>query len=485
MAITYIHNVELPSALGDDNFVLVEGKKIVAIGRGEIPASADWNVVDGKGALLMPGVIDAHVHFREPGLTHKADIASESRAAVAGGVTSYMDMPNTVPQTTTIEAWQDKCRIAKEKSLANYAFFIGATNSNLDELKAVDYSRVPGVKLFMGSSTGNMLVDKKDAIKHLFADLAPEIPIAIHAEDQRIVQENAQEAKARYKGEVPLKMHSWIRSSMACEKATRRALELAETHPRHIHICHVSTAEEVDLIDDYNEEHEIQATFEISPHHLLWSKEDYDRKGARIKMNPSVKSKEDRRILRDECEYGEVNMIATDHAPHLLSEKEGDALTAVSGAPILQFSLPLMLTLFRDPALVSRLMSQGPARVYGILNRGSIEVGYYADLTLVRRLPESHLITDAECLGKCGWSPAAGEKVNFKVEKTWVNGQLVFDNGRVLEVKAAMPLEFDHQLLVKQDDDFEDEELDDITEEIFGHGFIDDDELDDINNNDD
>ncbi len=462
MAITYIYNVELPFSPMSDNFVLIKDKKIMAVGRGSLPIQNDWKVVEGRGNLLMPGVIDCHVHFREPGLTHKADIASETRAAVAGGVTSYIDMPNTVPQTTTIAAWRDKCKLAREKSLANYAFFIGATNSNLEELKGADYTQLPGVKLFMGSSTGNMLVDKKDSIEHLFAELPPEVPIAIHAEDQKIIQENTEEAKAKYPGvEIPLSMHSWIRSTMACQKATRRALELAEKHPRHIHICHVSTSEEVDDINDYNENHEVQATYEVSPHHLLWCKNDYARKGARIKMNPSVKSAEDRQYLRDECLYGEVPMIATDHAPHLLSEKEGDALKAVSGAPILQFSLPLTLTLFGDPDLVSRLMSQGPARVYGIKDRGWIDVGYYADLVLVRKLAEPHVITDEECLGKCGWSPAAGEKVNFIVEKTWVNGQLAYDKGRVVgNPGAAMPLEFEHHLILKNDDGFEDEEVD-------------------------
>ncbi len=450
----------MPYSIGSDNFVLVEDDHFIAVGVGEIPISQDWTVVDGHGMFLFPGIIDCHVHFREPGLTHKADIASETRAAVAGGVTSFMDMPNTVPQTTTVEAWKDKCELARHKSLCNYAFFIGATNNNLDELKRADYTKIPGVKLFMGSSTGNMLVDKKDSIDHLFAELPPDIPIAIHAEDQKIIAENTEEAKRMCQGPMPLEKHSWIRSNMACLKATERALSLAKKHPRHIHICHVSTAEELDAISAHNEDANIEATYEISPHHLLWCRDDYSAKGARIKMNPSVKSKEDRAALIEDCYHGECPMIATDHAPHLLSEKEGDALTAVSGAPILQFSLPLVLSLYQSPELVCRLMCEGPARVYGIEKRGYFEPGYYADMVLVRTLEEPHAITDDECLSKCGWSPAAGQKVYYKVEKTWVNGKLVYDQGKIIDdAKASLPLEFDHHAPVREEDDFEDEEL--------------------------
>lgn len=446
MAITFIYNVQLTHESEANSFVIIEGERISAIGHGMIEAPADWIIIDGQGALLMPGVIDCHVHFREPGLTHKADIASESKAAIAGGVTSYLDMPNTVPQTVTIKDWKDKCEIAKKKSLANHAFFIGATNDNQKELLEADYTKIPGVKLFMGSSTGNMLVDKTNAIETLFEKLPPEIPIAIHAEDQDIIKANTEEIRRKYpKGEIPLKEHTRIRSSIACEKATRRALALAKKHPRHIHICHVSTANEIELINGHNECCEIMATYEVSPHHLLWSKNDYDKKGARIKMNPSVKTEEDRERLIEEAEFGNLTMIATDHAPHLLSEKEGDALTAVSGAPVLQFSLPLMLTLFKNPALVETLMCENPAAVYDIVDRGSIEVGYYADLVLVRKV-KPYEIKDSDCISKCGWSPASGVTVEYKIEKTWVNGELVFDKGKFTNTIASKPLEFMHCL---------------------------------------
>lgn len=437
---TVIINARLAGTTRSDHYIIIHDRRIADVGTGPLPSLPEGtSVIDAAGSLAMPGVIDCHVHFREPGLTHKADIASESRAAVAGGVTSYFDMPNTKPQTTTIEAWREKCELAQGRSMANYAFYIGATNDNIDQLVRAPYDRIPGVKLFMGSSTGNMLVDRQDRIRDIFTQLPSDIIISVHAEDQDIIASNTKAARERYADAVPVAMHSAIRSTDACVKCSARAVDIARDTDHRLNLCHVSTSDELPLRDSAPG----LVTLEVSPHHLMWCDEDYERKGTLIKMNPAVKSRPHRDALRRAVAEGRIDLIATDHAPHMLSEKRGDALTATSGAPLVQYSLPWMLTAFHE-VRVQQLMCENPAKIFGIVDRGRLEPGCYADITLVRTLDRPEPIAPESCLSKCGWSPAIGVPVTRQVTHTWVNGSLVYADGRIIADKpAGMPLTFD------------------------------------------
>lgn len=429
---TLIYNADVKgSGLG---WVLINGQRIDAIGSGEPTAVSADNVVDAKGMLLLPGAIDCHVHFREPGLTHKATIASESRAAIAGGVTSYLDMPNCVPTTTTIDAVKQKMEIAHADSAANYGFFIGATDNNLHELLTADYSQIAGVKLFLGSSTGNMLVDDNSALQSIFSQV--NVPIVVHAEDEATIKRNRAEYNARYCcTEPPVEAHSLIRSAQACLIATNRAIELARQYHAHLHIAHVTTAAEVEAV----QRAEDTVTCEVSPHHLMWCDQDYADRGTRIKMNPAVKTAADRDALRKAVADGKVDIVATDHAPHLLEEKQGGAITAVSGAPMVQFSLPVMLDMFSVETVV-RTMCVRPAEIFSIVDRGDIAVGNYADLVLVECA--DYTVTDADVVSKCHWTPIDGVTLHHRVHSTWVNGSLAYSDGEFAEV-AAMPLVFD------------------------------------------
>ncbi|MDE7376811.1 MAG: amidohydrolase family protein [Muribaculaceae bacterium] len=381
---TLIRNVRFAGDSQPDRWVVIDGQFIDSVGQGPCPAEGISEIVDGDGCLLMPGVIDCHVHFREPGMTQKADIASESRAALAGGVTSYLDMPNTMPATTSAELLQEKADIAARTSAANYGFLIGATAGNIDTLASIDYCRqAAGIKLFVGSSTGSLLVDEPCMIERVIAT-APAI-VAVHAEDQAIVAANIAAARERYQGHpVPLIEHSRIRSAEACAAATARVAGLADRYQKRVHICHISTAHELDLLGSP------YVSSEVSPHHLLWCEDDYAERGTRIKMNPSVKTAADREALRQALRDGIIDMVATDHAPHLLSDKEGDALTATSGAPLVQFSLPVMLNMFDEP-LVQRVMCEAPARIYRIERRGRIAPGHYAHHALVQEPAPFHI----------------------------------------------------------------------------------------------
>ena len=397
-------------------WVAVEGDKIAAVGHGA-PIDSRYGH-DAQGAMLLPGVIDCHVHFREPGMTHKATIASESQAAVAGGVTSYIEMPNTRPATTTIADWEDKMHRAADTSVANYSFMIGATAQNLAELQKADYRVVPAVKVFMGSSTGNMLLAEEDRLRAVFADQPGRV--VVHAEDQGVIDRNV-ELYSPISDPDNMLWHTRLRSNEACVRATVRALELAARYGTRLHVAHVTTQEECRLFDPSDSPAGKQITAEVSPHHLIHSSEDYARLGSRIKMNPAVKSPADREALRQGLLEGRLDIIATDHAPHLLSEKEGDVFHAMSGAPMVQFSLVSMLDLF-DPQTVVRRMSQAPAELFGIEGRGTIKAGNYADLVLVERLAEPHVITDKDVVSICGWTPMAGRTTGHRVVRTWVNG---------------------------------------------------------------
>ncbi len=396
-------------------------------------------VTDATGCYVLPGVIDDHVHFREPGMTDKADIASESRAAAAGGVTSYFDMPNTVPQTTTIEAWRDKMERGAKDSVVNYAFFIGATNDNAGILNSIDCHAVPGIKLFMGSSTGNMLVDRREALERVFR--IPGMPVMTHCEDTAVINANMAEAKAKYGDDPDVVHHPEIRSEEACWRSTSLAVEMARKCGARLHVAHVSTARELQLFTP----NAPQITAEATSAHIFFSEEDYKIKGTKIKVNPAIKTKADREEIRRAMADGRISVVGTDHAPHLLAQKQGGCAKAASGMPMVQFSLPAMLSLVDEGVLtitrVVELMSHNPARIFEVAQRGYIRKGYKADLVMVR--PDSQWTVTLEgILSKCGWSPMEGCTFNWRVERTWCNGHLVYAEGRVDDTVRGEAIRF-------------------------------------------
>jgi dihydroorotase len=386
--------------------------------------------IDAKGLLLIPGVIDDQVHFRDPGLTYKGDIHSESRAAVAGGVTSFMDMPNTIPQTVTIDILNDKYRIGAESSFTNYSFYLGATNTNLDEVLNIDPSSVCGIKLFMGSSTGNMLVDNETALKELFARTS--LPIAAHCEDEPIIRKNSEIYRSKYGEDVPVKMHPQIRSREACFRSSSHAVNLAKEYNTRLHILHLSTADELKLFSNDLALNQKKITGEVCVHHLWFDESSYDDLGTLIKWNPAIKTRFDRDALINGVNNNLIDIIATDHAPHTLAEKENSYFKAPSGGPLIQHSLVAMLELWHRKIFsiekIVEMMCHNPAILFNIRNRGFIREGYQADLCLIN--PSSPWIVSKEnILYKCGWSPFEGTTFSSKVVKTIVNGTVVYDNG--------------------------------------------------------
>ncbi len=463
MSVTLLHNAEIVNeGRRYRGYVLTDGQLIARTGEeSALPADGPGSlnalrqkadtVIDCRGGMLMPGVIDTHVHFRDPGLTEKGDIETESRAAVAGGVTSYIDMPNTRPATVSREAVDDKIKRASEVSAANFGFFIGATNDNIAELLAADYSRVAGVKLFLGSSTGNMLVDDSSTLTRLFAE-SPAL-IAVHAEDEAIIRASRDRLLDECGGTIPVERHPDVRPRKACIEATRRAIGLAHRTGAHLHICHISTADELEMIKKAKAEG-VSVTAETCPQYLLFDRNDFDRLGARIKCNPAIKEASDRiALLRELLPGGCIDTIATDHAPHLLRQKEGDALTAASGMPMVQFSLRAMLELLDTaprlesigPERIVELMSHNPARLLGVDRRGFIREGYYADLVLLDPVNQSDRpvkITDSDVAGRCGWTPLAGMCLSHNIRLTMVNGATAYSDG-VFAAPHGQPLRFD------------------------------------------
>ena len=426
--------------------VLIEGERIAEVFQGDVPEAVVQRakeVVDARGLLLLPGAIDDQVHFREPGLTHKGDLYSESRAAVAGGVTSFMEMPNTNPQATSLDALEQKFELGEQRSFANYSFFLGATNDNIKELLKVDKKHVCGVKVFMGSSTGNMLVDDSKTLQQIFAEV--DTLIATHCEKEDIIQANIAHYKKQFGEEIPIGYHSKIRSEEACYVSSAEAIELADKYGTQLHVLHLSTAREMALLSD-SPLKDKKITGEVCVHHLWFTDEDYDRLGTRIKWNPAVKSATDRDALRQALISGRLDVVATDHAPHLLSEKEGGSLQAASGGPLVQHSLQTMLQLTDEGVftreLVVEKMCHAPADLFQIAGRGYIRKGYYADLVLVNPQRE-YEVTDNNVLYKCGWSPLAGVTFNNTVEQTYVNGKRVYKEGQLTDVSSAMALTFD------------------------------------------
>lgn len=404
------------------------------------PEAADANVIDASGCHVLPGVIDDHVHFREPGLTDKADIESESRAAAAGGVTTCFDMPNTVPQTTTIETLHEKQAIAAEKCHVNHAFFFGATNSNADLFEQIDPRTVPGIKLFMGSSTGNMLVDNNEQLRRIFSHAT--MPIMAHCEDTTIINRNMAAAKARYGEQTDISLHPLIRSEEACLKSTMQAVELAEQTGARLHIAHITTAKELEYI---RQKHLPNVTTEATVGHLWFCDADYLRLGALIKVNPAIKTAADREALRCGLTNGDIDVIGTDHAPHLLAQKQGGCAQAASGMPMIQFSLPAMLELTEQGVLsitqLVQLMCHRPATLFGVEGRGFIRKGYKADLVIVKRdCPWT--VTPDLIESKCGWSPMEGCTFRWQIQTTLCNGHPVYHQGWVDKNYVGQPVTF-------------------------------------------
>ncbi|ERJ75202.1 dihydroorotase [Prevotella melaninogenica] len=404
---------------------------IEIIENNETPRGIFDEIVNATGCFVLPGVIDDHVHFREPGLTEKADIESESRAAAYGGVTSYFEMPNTNPQTTTLEALQEKWERAKQSSYVNYSFFIGATNTNYKLLPQLDVHTIPGIKLFMGASTGNMLVDRREALEQTFRTAAElNLPVMTHCEDSGIINENMKAAKERF-GEDPDITHHWeIRSDEACWASSLLAVELARKYKTQLHIAHISTARELSL--GAQPEDEGRITLEAVIAHIAFSNEDYLTKKALIKCNPSVKTTTDRTAIRQALTDGRIRVIGTDHAPHLLAQKQGGCSKAASGMPMIQFSLVTMLELVDEGVLtieqMVELMSHAPARLFRIDQRGFLRKGYKADITIVS--PNQPWTVDEDCIqSKCKWSPMMGHTYLWRVLHTFCNGHHLLNNG--------------------------------------------------------
>ena len=422
--------------------VLVEDKIIKEISF-DIKTDTD-QIINANGLYLFPGVIDDQVHFREPGLTHKANIYTESRAAVAGGITSFMDMPNTNPQTLTQKLLEEKCQIASEKSIANYSFFMGASNDNLEEVLKTNPENVGAIKIFMGSSTGNMLVDNKEVLEDIFKK-SPML-IAVHCEDEATIQENIRKVKKQFGGDVPISEHPKIRSVDACYKSSSIAVELAKKHNTRLHVFHLSTAKEIELFDNSIPLKDKRITAEVCIHHLWFDESKYEEKGTFIKWNPAIKKESDKTALLQALLDGKLDVIATDHAPHTLEEKANPYFKAPSGGPLVQHALPAMLKFVHQGKIslekVVEKMCHNPAICFKVEKRGFIKEGYFADLVLVN-LNNPWEVNKENILYKCGWSPFEGETFNAQITHTLVNGHIVYEYGNFDESKRGMRLTFE------------------------------------------
>ncbi len=413
--------------------VLIENNSIKQIAK-KINPLENTTVIDAKGSYLIPGVIDDQVHFREPGLTQKANIATESKAAIAGGITSFIEMPNTVPQATTQKLLEDKFVIASDSSYANYSFMFGGTNDNLEELLKTNPKNVAGIKLFLGSSTGNMLVDNEEVLEKIFS--STKMLISVHCEDEATIRKNTEHYKAIYGDDIPLKFHPVIRSEEACYLSSSRAIELAKKTGARLHVFHLSTEKETHLFRNDIPLEEKQITAEVCVHHLWFSDEDYDTKGTHIKWNPAVKTANDRAGLWKALLDDRLDIIATDHAPHTLEEKDNVYMKAPSGGPLVQHALNAILEKVKDGTIsiekAVEKMCHNPAKIFKINKRGFIREGYYADLVLINS-HKPNTVTKENILYKCGWSPFEGTEFSSTITHTFVNGNLMYDNGNFNE----------------------------------------------------
>jgi dihydroorotase len=421
--------------------LLVEDKIIKKIAP-KINENVD-RVIDAKGLHLIPGIIDDQVHFREPGLTHKAEIYTESKAAIAGGITSFMEMPNTKPQTLTQELLEEKFQLGDKKSIANFSFFMGASNNNLSEVLKTNPNHVGAIKIFMGSSTGDMLVDNKKVLEEIFKK--SDCLIAVHCEDEETIQKNLDEAKNKFGEDIPIEMHPKIRSVDACYKSSSLAVELAKKHNTRLHVFHISTEKELQLFTNTKPLSEKRITAEVCIHHLYFNSNDYKTKGTHIKWNPAVKEKSDQDALLAALLDNRLDVIATDHAPHTIEEKNNKYLQAPSGGPLVENALKVMLKFVKEKKItieeVVEKMCHNPAICFQIEKRGFIKEKYYADLVLVD-IEKEYEVTEDKILSKCGWSPFVGEKLNGQVEYTIVNGHIAYEKGVFDESKKGMRLVF-------------------------------------------
>ncbi len=433
--------------------IVNEGKQVVAdllIQDGRITKispsiSTDFNCteINLEGKYLLPGCIDDQVHFREPGLVHKATIATESRAAVAGGITSFMEMPNTVPNALTQELLEDKYQIASNSSIANYSFFMGASNDNIEEVLKTDGKSVCGVKIFMGSSTGNMLVDSEKTLEDLFARVPPML-IATHCEDEATIRANIEKYKAIYGENVPIEMHPIIRNEEACYLSSSLAVRLAKKFNTRLHVLHISTEKELSLFSNEIPLEQKMITAEACVHHLWFSEEDYAEKGNFIKWNPAVKKASDREAIFQAVLDNRIDVIATDHAPHTLEEKAQSYFKAPAGGPLVQHGLLAMLEKMEAGMIsiekIVEKMAHHPAILFNVIDRGFIREGYFADLVIIDKKQQK--VEKSKLLYKCGWSPFEGVTFNYSVDKTFVNGNLVYDQGKIIEGVSGQRLKF-------------------------------------------
>ncbi len=445
MAITLIKNAKIVNeGTITEGDVLIEDEYISEIAEQISVKSSDWKIIDAEGNYLIPGMIDDQVHFREPGLTHKADIESESKAAVAGGITSFIEQPNTVPNAVTQELLEDKYKIASEKSYANYSFMMGATNDNLDEVLKTNPKNVAGIKMFLGSSTGNMLVDNPEIIEKIFSNT--KMLIAVHCEDETTIKNNLAHYKEEFGEDISVAYHPKIRSAEACYLSSSQAIELAKKTGARLHIFHISTAKETELFTNKIPLEEKQITAEVCVHHLWFTDEDYAKKGNFIKWNPAVKSATDKEALWKALLDGRIDNIATDHAPHTLEEKSKKYLDAPSGGPLVQHALvALFETHLQGKISIEKIVEKAchnPAKIFKIEKRGFITPGYYADLVIVNS-HQPWTVKKDNVLYKCGWSPFEGTNFKSKITHTFVNGKLIYQNGKVKNEKAGQRLLFE------------------------------------------
>ena len=423
--------------------IYIEDEIIKEISSSISPKLSDTITIDAEDNYIIPGLIDDQVHFREPGLTHKGDIYTESRAAVAGGITSFLEMPNTIPQTITQDKLKEKFTIASKKSIANYSFMFGGTNDNINEILKLDLKEVPALKIFLGSSTGNMLLDNLEALEEIF--LKSNLPIAVHCEDENTIRENLKLYTDIYGENIPIKFHSKIRNEEACYLSSSMAIDLAKKTGARLHVFHLSTKKETDLFSNSIDLKDKKITAEVWIHHLTFSEDDYEKYGTRIKWNPSIKSLVDQDALWDALNDDRIDIIATDHAPHTYEEKSNEYLNCPSGGPLVQHSLVAVLEGYHNNKIklekIVQKMCHNPAILYEIEKRGFIKEGYYADIVIFN-LNNPWTVNKGNILYKCGWSPFEGNTFRSRISYTIVNGNIVYNNGKILDNKLGKKLIF-------------------------------------------